>query len=77
MSKIIWIECKQTVQYNQQHTVTDEEYELLKQCELWDIDQCDHEVSEIYDILENYINPDDVFDIETEYQSVQIKLDNK
>lgn len=29
MSKTIWIKCKQVVEYNQQHTVTDEEYDIL------------------------------------------------
>lgn len=30
MSKIVWISCKQVVEYKQQVTLTDEEYEEVK-----------------------------------------------
>jgi DNA-binding ferritin-like protein len=76
MSKTIWVRCKQVVEFSQQHEVTDEAYEILKE----QADGCD--VSEPiefvrnspYSILEGLINYNDITDCEREFTDVSIEL---
>lgn len=72
MSKLVWIKCKQIVEYNQQHIVTDEEYELLKDLDYQDIDEDDDR--KIYRIVDGYLDGTDIYDWEHEYKDVTIEL---
>ncbi len=77
MSKTIWIKCKQVCEYSQQHTVTDEEYELLKNMysdEVTEFETYDGE-RKLYRILERYIDNSDILDTAHEFASVRIELD--
>lgn len=69
MSKIVWISCKQVVEYKQQVTLTDEEYEEVKDFQMGDdiIPGDDG-----YDVIEDHINLSDVLDVDQEFTDVQV-----
>lgn len=71
MAKTIWIECSQVVHYNQQVTVTDEEYETIKSLDLDDISEKSDK--EAFRIIETIINRSDVCDAEQEFLAVLVK----
>jgi hypothetical protein len=74
MSKTIWIRCKQVVEYSQQHTVTDEEYELIKDLDMDDVGNSGN-TKKVYDVINAYIDPTEVTDCEEEYTDVQVTED--
>ena len=79
MSKTIWIRCKQVCEYSQQHTVTDEEYEILmNEADGGDVDEpmrWSSEKLEPYHIIDSYLNHTDILDTGREFIDISIELD--
>jgi hypothetical protein len=72
MSRTVWISCKKEIEYRQQVTVTDEEYKILKDLDHADVGAWDTDTQEAYEVIEGYINENDVFDAPQEYMSVTV-----
>lgn len=81
MGKTVWISCKQVVEYKQQHTISDEEYDILMN-EIEEECGCIVEPNtsirnSAYSIMEGYINANDIMDCEREYTDVEIEVEKK
>lgn len=74
MSKIIWISCKQVVEYNQQVTVTDEEYNTLMEIDGNDVHE-DYNPKGAYAIISSHLDHSEILDSDDEYLMVQILED--
>ncbi len=66
--RVVWIACKKVVEYKQQVTVDDEEYEEIKDLDMDDLIHSD----EGYDVIEDHINTSDILDVDDEWLSVQV-----
>lgn len=72
-----WIKCSQTITYNQEVELTDEELEILENADDIDICQCssDETNRKAFELIENLIDVHDVFDAEQEYTNFELTLD--
>lgn len=79
MGKTIWIKCKQVCEYNQQHTVTDAEYDkLMEDADGGDVEepmQYSTRTLDAYHIIDGYLNHTDILDTGREFTDISIELD--
>lgn len=74
MKKIkVLITATQKVTYKQTIEVTQEEYEIIENCEMDDVDRNDPETEDIFRILDNNIDFGNVYDGSNEYENVTVE----
>ena len=66
------IKAKQVFEFNQDVEMEIEDYEKVKHLDCDDIGAWHKSDQEAYSIIENYINPNDVFSAEQEYTDVSV-----
>ena len=75
MAKIkVTIEASQLFRFNQDVEMEQEDFDKVKHLDIDDVGNWSTEDSEAYSVLENYINPNDVFEAREEYTDVSITL---
>ena len=77
MGKTVQIKCKQVVEYDQTVTLTDADYELVKDLDMDDVSEMDSDTKKMYRVIDKYINKSDVIDVEPEYTDVQVTIDGE
>ncbi len=70
---IVNIRCKQVICYRQQKEMTMQEFQSLKECDGDEVHETRN--SNQYSLLQDYINPSDVFDAHNEYLDFEISLE--